>query len=100
MADPKDFSITICGLPTHEQLVAEIYYKEQFVGLISEEEGPAARRSSSPRQMELTRRRCRWRVSCRRLRKRAADSTAWDGRLAAVDVLSLRPLTTVSVCGR
>lgn len=34
----NDFRIVVCSLPSHNELVAEIYIDELFVGLVSQEE--------------------------------------------------------------
>jgi hypothetical protein len=36
----KAYKITVCSLPDYEQLVAEIYLGDEFVGLLSQEKGP------------------------------------------------------------
>lgn len=38
----SDFKITVGSLPDYEDLVAEIYIGEEFVGLLSQEAGPDA----------------------------------------------------------
>ena len=35
------YRIAVCGLPGFEELVAEIYLGDRFIGLVCEEDGPA-----------------------------------------------------------
>lgn len=36
----QEFSVLVASLPDYESVVAEIYYGEDFVGLISQDDGP------------------------------------------------------------
>ena len=35
----SEFKITVCSDPDHEDLIAEIYFDDEFVGLVSQEQG-------------------------------------------------------------
>lgn len=35
----RDFDVIVCDLPDYENLVAEMYIQEEFIGLLSQESG-------------------------------------------------------------
>lgn len=46
----KSFKIVVCSDLDYEQLIAEIYYEEKFVALVSQEEGPSSLKLEFPGQ--------------------------------------------------